>query len=364
MKILLVGGGSGGPVAPMLAIAEHIKSRHPKAQFLLVGTHGGPEKHMAQKAGIAFSSITTGKLRRYFSWRNFITPILVVVGFFQSQKILNSFKPDCIFGTGSFVQVPLVWAAWFKRIPVVLHQQDVSPSLANKLCQWAAKKITVTFKYSLTSFYTGLGIFYKKKQSDKIVFTGNAFREELKHGLREAGQKQFNLQKDLPTLLVLGGGTGAEYLNTLILKCLPELSKSVQIIHSTGAGKFNNVQNENYHAYEFIDNMANAYAAADIVLARAGLSTITELSNLKKLSIIVPMPGTHQDLNAYLLIHNNAAIVLSQKKITLAGFVNLVRRLLFAQEAQDVLTQNIGELMPHDSNDKISSIILKLAEKS
>ena len=119
MKILLVGGGSGGPVSPMLAIAEHIKKSHPKAQFLLVGTDNGPEKHMAQKAGIAFASITAGKLRRYFSWKNFGTPFLSFIGFIQSFKILNSFKPDCVFGTGSFVQVPLVWAAWIKKNPGV-----------------------------------------------------------------------------------------------------------------------------------------------------------------------------------------------------------------------------------------------------
>ena len=222
----------------------------------------------------------------------------------------------------------------------------------------------MTFESGLTSFYSGAGAILQKKQSEKIIFTGNAFREELRHGSKEKGLKEFNLKTDFPTLLVLGGGTGAEYLNNLVLQSLPQLSKAVQIIHSTGEGKFTEAENENYHPYGFISDMANAYACADIVLCRAGLSTLTELSNLRKLSIIVPMPHTHQDFNAFLLIRQNAAIVLSQTKITLTGFVNMVRRLLFAQEAQDVLKENMGKIMPHDSNEKISREILKLAEKA
>ena len=138
MKILLVGGGSGGPVAPLLAVAGEIKKHHPKAQFLLIGTKAGSERIIAVNSGGDFKFIKGGKLRRYFSWKNFISPLLVASGLYQSFKILKSFKADCVFGSGSFVQVPVVWAAWLLRIPVVLHQQDVRPSLANQLCQWCA----------------------------------------------------------------------------------------------------------------------------------------------------------------------------------------------------------------------------------
>ena len=124
MKILLVGGGSGGPVAPLIAIAEQIKKTHPKAEFLLVGTNSGPERLMAGRAGIDFYPIVAGKWRRYFSLANLFSPISVIIGFFQSFKIIYDFKPDCVFGTGSFVQVPVVWAAKVKGIPVVLHQQE------------------------------------------------------------------------------------------------------------------------------------------------------------------------------------------------------------------------------------------------
>ena len=362
MKILLVGGGSGGPVTPLIAVAEEITKTHSQAKFLLVGTKTGPEKHMAQKAGIAFMAISAGKLRRYFSVKNLGSPFLTLAGFFESFKILNNFKPDCVFGTGSFVQVPLIWAARLYGIPVVLHQQDIELSLANKLCQLAADKITVSFAANLKSFVSSLGLFYKKN-SDKIIFTGNPFRQELRNGNKERGLKSFNLKTDLPTLLVLGGGTGAQFLNGLVTQALPQLCKSVQIIHSTGEGKFQKHESQNYRPYEFIDNMADAYAAADIVLARAGLSTITELSNLKKLSIIVPMPDSHQEFNALYLAQKDAAVILSQKHITPEGFTNLIRKLIFAHQAQTGLTANMAKIMPHDASQKISEIILKLAEK-
>ena len=364
MKILLVGGGSGGPVAPLLAVAEQIKKTHPKAEFLLVGTKSGPEARMAKNAGIDFRAISAGKWRRYFSFKNFGAPFFTLAGFYQAVKILNVFKPDCIFGTGSFVQVPAVWAGKFKGIPVVIHQQDVMPNLANKLCSVAASRITVTFDISLKSFSSNAGIFYKKTRIDKVVLTGNPIRPELKAASKEDGIKFFNLKTDLPTLLVLGGGTGAEFLNKFISGCLPELSKVVQIIHAAGKGKLKQgTEVENYHSYEFIDNMAAAYAAADIVFSRAGLSTISELSNLQKFSIIVPLPDSPQELNAFYLLQKDAAIVLSQNHVSSKAFPTFIRKLLFEPKLQERMKNNIGEIMPRQADKKISDIIIKLAER-
>ena len=361
MRILLVGGGSGGPVSPLLAIAEEVKKSHSKAKFLLVGTKTGPEGLMARNAGIPFEYIEAGKLRRYLSLKNLAAPVQAVIGFYQAFKILKSFKPDCVFGTGSFVQVPVVWAAWILKIPVVLHQQDVVAGLANKLCQFQASKITVTFEASLRGFSESVGFFYKKRK-EKIILTGNPFREELKEIKKEDALNFFHLKKDLPVLLILGGGTGAEFINNLIVEALPNLSKTVQIIHSTGKGKLKYGQSENYHPYEFIDNMGAAYAAADIVLCRAGLSTITELSYLKKLGIIIPIPSSHQEHNALQLLAFEAAIVLGQNKTTASGFVGLIRKLLFAHDIENLLKTNIAKIMPHTANKKIAEIIIKYAE--
>lgn len=364
MKILLVGGGSGGPVSPLLAVAEQIKKTHPKAQFLLIGGKTGPERAMSAASGIAFVSITAGKWRRYLSWENIKAPFQVIAGILQARKILNEFRPDCVFATGSFIQVPVVWAAKLKHIPIVLHQQDLLPSLANRLCQLAARKISVTFEADLAAFSSSWGVFYKKTREDKVVLTGNPFRQKLTLGSRPAAEKIFELNDDLPVLLVLGGGTGAEFFNQLISKSLPQLTKTVQIIHSTGPGKYKPVQHNNYHPYEFIYDMGNAYAAADIVLARAGLSTLTELSNLKKFSIIIPLPGTHQELNADYLSRLQAAVVLDQQKVTAEGFIRLIRKLLFEPDFQNLVKTNISEIMPKQSARKIAEIIIKLAEST
>ncbi|MCL5667237.1 MAG: UDP-N-acetylglucosamine--N-acetylmuramyl-(pentapeptide) pyrophosphoryl-undecaprenol N-acetylglucosamine transferase [Patescibacteria group bacterium] len=361
MKILLTGGGSGGPVAPLLAIAEEIKKIHPQAGFLFVGTKQGPEKEMAKQAKLPFVHIAAGKLRRYFSLKNLFAPFFVIAGFFQAWIILRKFKPDCVVGAGSFVQVPVIWAAWLQKIPVVIHQQDLLPSLANTLCQFPAKKITVTFESSLTDFSASLGFFYRKKP-DKIVLTGNPFRANLKDADKPAAQKFFKLEPDFPTLLVLGGGTGALYLNKLMQESLPVLAKSVQIIHATGSNK--NIGNQDaphYHAYAFIANIGAAYAAADMVLCRAGLSTITELANLGKAAIVVPMPRSHQEINAMLLRREKAAIVVGQDKMTPDFLTRLVRKLLFDLNTQKILKTNISRIMPKNSGGKIAEIIIKEA---
>ncbi len=360
MKILFVGGGSGGPVTPLLAVAEEIKKTKPKSSFLYVGTKKGPERVLAEEAGIDFISLPSGKWRRYFSLKNIFTPFWVIAGFIKSFRILKKHKPRAVFGTGSFVQVPLIWAAWLLKIPCVVHQQDYLPSLANSLCQIPAKKITVTFKKSLKDFSGSFGLFYKKKVEEKVVLTGNPFRDKLKFSSRENGLKVFNLKKDFPTLLVLGGGTGAKFLNELIKEALPELSKIVQIIHITGKGKLKTQKSENYYPLEFTSKMAEAYSAADIVLARAGLSTITELSVLKKVAIIVPMPNSHQEANAVYLMQKKAAVVIPQKVLNKEVLIKLIRRLLFEHLLQNQIKKNISEIMPSGAANQIAKIILGL----
>ncbi len=361
IKILLTGGGTAGSVSPLLAVAGEIKKIEGKAEFLFLGTKKGPELAMAKTAGLKFETIPAGKWRRYFSWANLLAPFLVLFGFIKACYILKNFRADCVFGVGSFVQVPVVWAAWFFRIPVVLHQQDIVPSWANLLCQIPAKKITVTFESSLKDFSSSFGLFYKNRQ-DKVILTGNPFREELKGKSRETGLNIFGLSPELPVLLVLGGGTGAEFLNKLTVEALPGLVKSLQIIHATGRGKFLSGEQKNYHPFEFISDMGAAYAACDIVLCRGGLSTITELSNLEKVSIIVPIPKSHQELNALMLRGRHAAIVLEQKYLSPEYLVEVIRKLFFQHESQKEMKQNIGKLMPREAAKKIAEVILNLVK--
>ncbi len=348
-------------MSPLLAVAEHIKQSHHKAKFLLVGTRQGPERAMAQAAGIPFVAIFAGKFRRYLSLKNLVSPFEIALGFFQSFTILKSFRPDCVFGAGAFVQVPVVWAAWFLRIPVVMHQQDVQAGLANRLSQYTAKKITVVFEETAKNFVSGLGIFYEAKKN-KVAWTGNAVRKSFSTVNKKQAILELELSGELPVLAVIGGGTGAVAINELIQTSLPELTKIVEIIHITGKSKNFYKPSKNYHPYEFMPNAEMAFAAADIVLTRAGIGTISELSYMGKPAIIIPMPDSHQEENAFYVASRGAAVVLSQKYISSEGLVRVVRKMLIDGDLQERLKKHMGELMPKNGTEQISNIVLSVAE--
>lgn len=360
LRLLFAAGGSGGPAAPLLAVAESIKRTVPNGSFLFLGTDSGPEREMVERAGWQFRPVSAGKFRRYFSFSSLLAPFLIVAGFIQALAIIRKFQPACAVGSGSFVQVPVLWAAWFLRLPVLIHQQDFTASLANSLCAPIAKRITVTFERSQHDFHQGLGL-YRERLAPKTILTGNPCREEIFDGNRAEAQKFFHLDPDWPTLLVLGGGTGAEAVNKLIAQALPELTRKVQVIHVTGKGKNLGPNHARYHAYEFSAEMGLAYAAADLVISRAGLSTITELSNLEKISIIIPMPDTHQEDNAWLLWQLRAAIIVDQRELTSHRLVEIITKLLFDHSVQQILKHNMRTLMPRNSAEKIAKEILKLS---
>jgi len=358
MKIVLTGGGSGGSVAPLLAIAEELKKQKSEIEFLFIGTkRGEPEKEMIKNYHFKFCSIFSGKLRRYFSLKNFLDPFLILLGFFQSLFILACFRPEIIISSGGFVAVPLTLAGWFFKIPSLIHQQDIIPSLTNKILAPFAKKITVSFDKSLRDF-----------AKNKTVFTGNPVREIIKKGDQERAIKKFNLEKNLPTLLVLGGGTGAQKINELISEILPELTKFCQIIHLTGKGKLK-IENwelkikERYHPYEFlITEIADAYAVADLVISRAGLNVLTELAILGKPTIIIPIPDSPQEANSRYFQERNAAIVLDQKTLDLEKFLNTIKDLINNPVKRKSLSENIEKIMPPQPGEKIVKEILLLGK--
>lgn len=362
MRIVLCGGGTAGPIMPLLAIKDEIKKQHPKAEFLVLDVKNSPGELMAKQQGVGFIAMPEVKLRRYFSFKNILVPFSLGSAWYSARKVLKVFKPDCVVGAGGFIQVPVIWAAAFQKIPSLIHQQDLQISLANKLCQPVAAKITVTFPESLSDFFSTFGLFYNKKKT-KVILTGNPFRQELMNKAKKDGLKAFSLREDMPVLLVLGGGTGSEFLNNLLTGILPELTKFFQVIHSTGTNRGEKLESqENYVRKNFIQNMSEAYAAADFVLCRAGISTITELSNLKKAAIVVPMPHSHQEYNALLLNFCQAALVYNQSDLNGQILIKILRKLLFDIDTQEKLKNNISKLMPKNSTEKISELVLKLAE--
>jgi UDP-N-acetylglucosamine--N-acetylmuramyl-(pentapeptide) pyrophosphoryl-undecaprenol N-acetylglucosamine transferase len=363
MKVLLSGGGSGGPVSPVLAVASEIKKLKPQTQFLFVGTKKGPEKVMVRDAGIDFVSIPAAKLRRYFSLRNIFEPFVFAAGFMKSLSVISRFRPDVMFSAGGFVAVPVAWAARFFGCKIIIHQQDAGIGLANKLISPIANQITTAFEATAKQFYSGSGL--SQKLEPRAIWVGNPVRPELTESKVDI-KKFFNLHEELPILLILGGATGAIQINKLVGEILPQLVEAHQVVHQTGAGKNNiDFKHRNYHPYEFIkhDAYSAILKAAHLVIARAGLSTIAELATLGKAAIIIPMPKTHQEDNAKILEELGAAAVLKGDDVTAVNLAKLINALKFNQKWVDKLIRNIKILMPKDGALKLAEIVIKHGSK-
>lgn len=384
MKILLTGGGTLGSVIPLLATAQKLKeqtSPNPSLlrrgeiiEFLWLGTKNGQEQQLVESYKISFKAISSGKLRRYLSLKNFLDPFRIIAGFFQSIGIIRKFKPDLVLAAGGFVGVPVIWAAWLLGVKSMAHQQDIRPGLANKLVSPVVKKITVTFEESKNYF-----------PRSKTILIGNPVRPEIFDGDRERAKNFFHLEEGLPTILFLGGGTGSLTLNKVIIQSLKNLLEFSQVIHITGRGKglegiksevksqaefkkivaeeSGSLINSRYHSYEFIiEEMRDAYMVADLVLSRAGLSTLSELAVLGKPTILIPLPG-HQEDNAAYFRRNNAAVVLSQKDLISEDLAGVIKTLINNKTELDTLGRNIKKMMSPDAAEKIVEVILDVLKE-
>ena len=351
MRILLCGGGTGGSVTPLLAIAQQLREKDPKIEFLFLGTKKKhPERELAQGAGIPFRSIYAGKLRRYFSLKNIFDPIFVIFGIFQSFFILLKFRPNVVLSAGSFVAVPVVFSARILGIPCFIHQQDVVQGLANRLMGHLATKITVALRDSTKSFPLSI-----------VIYTGNPIRMEILSAQKEESINFFHFTKETPTVLVLGGGTGSVKLNQILDKALPNLIKFCQVIHLTGGRK--GAENKNfprYRTYEFLSQeMKYAYAAADLVISRAGMGVITELAALAKPAILIPLFKSHQEKNAQFFEKNKAVLVIRENVLTPELLIETASKLLSRKEEMQELGRNIHQFAKLDAAEKIAEEVLR-----
>lgn len=328
-KILLVGGGTLGSVTPLLAVAE----KYP-ADYSFWGTASGPEALLVKERNIKFRSILSGKLRRYWDLQNFKDLFKIKLAFFQSLYLLNKLKPDLVLTAGSFVAVPVIYAAKFLRIPTIVHQQDLDVGLANKLMSPMATKITVTFAEQVK--------FFKAK---KTVITGNPVRLKYK-----------NIQHS-PSILITGGGLGARAFNEFVQEFLPILTQNFQVHHILGKNNFDQAKDlPNYHAYDFVtDKMLDLLNQADLVISRAGMSIITEVAALKKALILIPIPDSHQEKNAEFFARHNAAIYVRQGSSKIMA--RYLDKLLNKNTLRDKLGENLFNLFPKHSVDNYIKVI-------
>lgn len=362
MRILFVGGGTLGSVTPLLAVAEELgrefEISNLKFEIRFWGTHNGPERELVEAAGIPFRSIPSGKLRRYWDLRNVFDAFAVFAAFWIALIRLLCERPSAVVGAGGFVQVPVMWAAWALRIPIVIHQQDARSGLANRLVAPFAARITAVFPFGTRAF-----------GGRAIEIIGNPIRRSVlaAQSLDSGGAKRhFGFGGDRPVLLVLGGGTGAQALNDIVRSSLPSLLAHTDVIHVTGRGKMQNaecrMQNASYRSFALLtDDLPTAYAAADLVISRAGMGTISELIALQKSIVLVPMPDTHQEENAAAVAAAEAAVVWDQHNLTPEIFVARAVKLFAAVDERSALARAAMRLYPSNASTRLADIIFSAA---
>ena len=319
--IVLTGGGTAGHVTPNIALIPRLKELG--YQISYIGSYNGIEKKLIEELGIPYYGISSGKLRRYFDLKNFSDPFRVLKGFSQARKILKELKPDVVFSKGGFVTVPVVIAAKRCKIPAIIHESDMTPGLANKLCIPSAAKVCCNFPETVKSL-----------PADKAVLTGTPIRQELLSGDKEAGRKFCGFSADKPVLMVIGGSLGAASVNENIRKILPELLKEFQVIHLCGKGKTDeSLKNTpGYVQYEYIkQELADLFALSDIVISRAGANAICEINALKKPNLLIPLSANasrgDQILNARSFERQGFSMVLEEEEITQETLLAAIRKL-------------------------------------
>lgn len=308
--IILTGGGTAGHVTPNLALIPSLKAAGYDIRY--IGSYNGMERKLIENAGIPYDGISSGKLRRYFDLKNFSDPFRVLKGYAEALKILRKYKPDVLFSKGGFVAVPVVLAAKHYHIPTIIHESDMTPGLANKLCIPSAKWVCCNFPETLKYLPAG-----------KAVLTGSPIRAELLQGDRLAGLQDTNLSAAKPIILVIGGSLGSVKVNGAVRSILPKLLEQFQVIHICGKGNLDEslIGTSGYVQYEYVDSpLKHLFAAADLIVSRAGANSICEILALRKPNVLIPLSAAasrgDQILNANSFAKQGYSTVLEEEKVT------------------------------------------------
>jgi len=348
MKILFSGGGTLGPVTPLLAVADAWRKKDTSVEMVWVGTPKGPEHILIESRGIPFRPLTVARLTRYLSGEWLFFPLALISAFSKAAWILWREKPDIIASAGGYTSVPIVLVGWMMRIPSWVHQSDVEPILTNRLLAPFATWVTTTWQQTHFTF-----------AKRKTACVGNPVRSEMTKGSRAHAEKQFGLQSSKPTVLVIGGGTGSVWLNELADMLKQHLASETQLIHLTGAGKLEGRTSSEGHVVKemMTSELSDAYAIADVVVSRAGAGAIAELSACKKATVIIPLPKSPQEKNADAI--KNASVVCEQSTHSKEEIAQIIQDLLDDPVRRLSLGERLGQALQTDVANKIMEMILK-----
>ena len=347
-KIILTGGGTAGHVLPnitlMPKLAEHGFDIH------YVGSHDGIERGLVEFHGIPYHGISSGKLRRYFDFKNFTDVFRIIKGVWDSFRILGRIKPDIIFSKGGFVVVPLIFAAKLRDIKVIIHESDLTPGLANRLVEPIAKKVLVSFPETLK--------YVPKKKS---ILTGIPVRSDLMSASKEEGLRFLGFSDDhKPIMLVTGGSQGSAAINACVRDVLPKLLERFKVVHLCGRGNLSGIKLDGYIEFEVLNkDLPGVLAAADIVVSRAGANTLFELLVLRKPNLLIPLTlgqsRGDQIINAESFRERGFSAILDEKHLA-DKFLDEVHDLYINR---DMYIEAMSKVELGDATKKIIEVILE-----
>ncbi len=355
-RFIISGGGTGGHIFPALAIANELKKRFPTAEILFVGAKGRMEMEKVPAAGYPIEALWISGLNRTHKIKNLSFPFKLISSLCKARKIINRFKPDAVIGTGGFASGPVLYMAQKKGIPTFIQEQNSYPGITNKLLAKKAKKIYTA--------YDNLDRFFDK---NKIVLTGNPVRSLLNTNAinKEEALKKFGLEIGKKTLLIIGGSLGAMPVNRAIEKHLDEIQKKDwQMIWQTGKNhfeKFKKYDSPNIKVLPFINDMEKAYAAADLIISRAGAGSISELAIVGKPVILVPSPYVaedHQTKNAQALVDIDAAVLIKEKDLD-NELLKTIQKIFSDEAFYQKLSENLKKIAKSEAVEHIVDDIIK-----
>lgn len=353
-RIVLTGGGTAGHVTPNIALLPKLQKLGYQVDY--IGSYDGIEKRLIESYKIPYYGISSGKLRRYFDVKNFTDPFKVLKGYGQAVRILKKLRPNIVFSKGGFVSVPVVLAAKHCKIPVIIHESDMTPGLANKLAIPSATRVCCNFPETLQYLPDG-----------KAVLTGSPIRSELMQGDRAEALRFCGFSAGKPVMLVIGGSIGSVFINQVVREALPELLKRYQIIHLCGKDNLDEGLNQTpgYAQYEYIkDELKDLFALADVVVSRAGANAICELLALHKPNILIPLSAAasrgDQILNARSFEKQGFSYVMEEEKLTKESLIEAVDKVYNERESYQKAMEKSSQM---DSVDTIIGLIEKEARK-
>ena len=347
-RIILTGGGTAGHVTPNIALLPRLRELGYDVHY--IGSYTGIEKELIEQFGVPYHGISSGKLRRYFDWKNFTDPFRVLKGFSEANKLIKTLKPDVIFSKGGFVSVPVVLAGKRNHVPTIIHESDMTPGLANKLSIPSATKVCCNFPETLEHLPEG-----------KAVLTGSPIRQEFLQGSKDAARKLCGFTSDKPVILIVGGSLGSVVVNDAVRAILPELLKDFQVVHLCGNGKTDeSLQGlEGYVQFEYIKHeLKDLFALCDIVISRAGANAICELLALHKPNLLIPLSANasrgDQILNARSFERQGFSMVLEEEELTNEVLLEAIHKLY---REKDHFIQTMKTSSQQDSINTIINLI-------